>query len=331
MSELVPNRQQQNFRWHLLASVSALAIAAGFVAAPAASADDQNHFSIELGGQYGIESGGSTDWFALPAAGGEGFYSNVNSDEFRLRPKHSWNIDGAVKFQPADTDLIFKVGVQFGRTARVHGDTHFTYATSTDGGTYYQVTARGSHKEEHAKVDFQVGKDFGLGMFGNNGGTSIFSVGIRYAQFNSRTDINLNFTTETKYATGSGSGAITRRFTGVGPMISWEASAPISDNGFGLDWGAEAAVLFGRQSIHFAIPYYDGYTGGPVGGHRSKTVPEVGGFMGLSYTCPDAPAKFTLGYKVDALFNVYEAGLLTGRDADRITHGPFAKIGISFN
>lgn len=329
MSELIAARQHANIRHLLLGGASALAMLA--VVTTQAAADDQNHFTIELGGQYGFESGSSSDWFALPPAGGEGAYFNVNTDEFRLRPTHSWNIDGAVKFQPADTDLIFKVGVQFGRTARAHGDTHFTYATSTDGGFYYSVNAHGSHKEEHVKLDFQVGKDFGLGMFGNNGGTSIFSVGIRYAQFNSRTDINLNFTTETKYYTGSGSGAITRRFTGVGPMISWEASAPISDDGFSLDWGAEVAVLFGRQSIHFAIPDYYGYVGAPVSGHRNKTVPEVGGFMGLSYTCPDAPAKFTLGYKVDALFNVYADGLLTDRDGDRITHGPFAKVSISVN
>ena len=32
-------------------------------------------------------------------------------------------------------------------------------------------------------ADFQAGKDVGLGMFGN-GGKSVFSAGVRFAQFN---------------------------------------------------------------------------------------------------------------------------------------------------
>lgn len=331
MSELVPNRRQQNIRWHLLAGVSALALAAGLVAAPAANADDQNHFSIELGGQYGFEAGGSTEWFGVvPPSGGEGFFTGVNANDFRSAPKHSWNIDGVAKFQPAGTDLIFRVGVQYGRTKSESKNFAFTYYTSTDGGDVYYINGHSRHKEEHVRVDFQVGKDFGLGMFGNNSGTSIFSAGIRYAQLNARTDI---FFATTKYNNsnynGTGTGIVTRRFSGVGPMISWEASAPISDDGFSLDWGAEGAVLFGRQKTYFAITYSDGYTEGGAR-HRSRTVPEIGGFMGLSWTCPDAPAKFTLGYKVDALFHVYDGGFFTPVDTDRVTHGPFAKVGISF-
>jgi hypothetical protein len=37
-----------------------------------------------------------------------------------------------------------------------------------------------------------------------------------------------------------------------------------------------------------------------------------------------------LGYKVDALFHVYDGGFFTPADVDRVTHGPFAKVGISF-
>jgi hypothetical protein len=327
MSELIATRQHANIRHLLLGGASALAMLA--VVTTQAMADDQNHFTIELGGQYGFESGGSTEWFGVSPAGGEGGYLNLGPDEFKSRPKHSWNIDGAIKFQPADSDLILRLGVQYGRTKSESKNFAFTYYTSTDGGDYYTVTGQSRHREEHVKVDFQVGKDFGLGMFGNNGGTSIFSVGIRYAQFNART--NVDFHTSSKYLfTTGGTGRVTRSFTGVGPMISWEASAPISDDGFSLDWGAEFAVLFGRQKVGLAVTYDDGFTTS-TSRHRNVTVPEVGGFMGLSWTCPDAPAKFTLGYKVDALFNVYDGGFFTTVDTDRITHGPFAKVAISVN
>jgi hypothetical protein len=326
MSELIVARQHGNYRHLLLGGASAIAMLV--VTAAPALADDENHFYIELGGQYGIESGGSTDWFALPAAGGEGAYTGVGPDTFKIHSKNSWNIDGDVKFQPAGSDLILRLGVQYGRTRSEHKDAAFTYLTSTDGGRYYYITAHARNKEEHVKVDFQVGKDFGLGMFGNNSGTSIFSVGIRYAQFNSRSDALLNFTTGTKYATGSGTSVVSRSFHGIGPMISWEASAPISDEGFSLDWGAEAAVLFGRQKLRFEVAYTTGYsTGGER--HRNKTVPEVGGFMGISWNCPDA--KFSLGYKVDAMFNVLDGGLITGGNVDRITHGPFVKVGVNVN
>ncbi|HVP86340.1 MAG TPA: hypothetical protein VMS78_16585 [Rhizomicrobium sp.] len=328
MSELIAARQHANIRHLLLGGASALAMLA--VVTTQAVADDQNHFTIELGGQYGFESGGSTEWFGVSPAGGEGGYLNLGPDEFKSRPKTSWNIDGAIKFQPADSDLILRLGVQYGRTRSESKNFAFTYYTSTDGGDSYYITGRSRHREEHVKVDFQVGKDFGLGMFGNNSGTSIFSVGIRYAQFNART--NIDFHTSSKYLfTTSGTARVTRSFVGVGPMISWEASAPISDDGFSLDWGAEFALLFGRQKVAAAVVYDDNYALPTIGRHRNVTVPEVGGFMGLSWTCPDAPAKFTLGYKVDALFNVYDGGFFTPVDTDRITHGPFAKVSISVN
>lgn len=324
MSELIAARQHGNYRHLLMSGASALAMLVAVTTQ--AAADDQNHFTIELGGQYGIESGGASDWLQ-PAGGEGGELFNSGGNIYRVRPSHSWNLDGAVKFQPAGMDLIFKLGAQFGRTGAKHNDRATTFAPSYYGSTAY-YTAHARHREEHVKVDFQVGKDFGLGMFGNNGGTSIFSVGIRYAQYNTRT--NIDFSTSTKYFVTGGTGRISRRFVGVGPMISWEASAPLSDDGFGLDWGAELAVLFGRQKTQGIAVYNDSFSY-TLGHHRNTTVPEVGGFMGISWTCPDAPAKVTFGYKVDALFNVLDSGLYNFRDSDRITHGPFLKVAVGVN
>ncbi len=324
MSELIAAREHANLRHALLGGASAFAML--MVVTGQALADDQNHFTFELGGQYGIESGDSTDWF-VPAGGEGGTLGGVTADTFRIKPSHSWNIDGAIKLRPADSDLIFRLGLQYGRTANKHKNVFLSYYPSYYGGTAY-YTAFVGHREEHTKVDFQVGKDFGLGMFGNNSGTSIFSVGIRYAQFNART--NIDFYTSTKYFATTGAARLTRSFVGVGPMISWEASAPISDDGFAIDWGAEVAVLFGRQKTRLAVVYNDGYSYSTER-HRNVTVPEVGGFMGLSWTCPDAPAKVTFGYKVDALFNLYDGGFQTARDSSRITHGPFLKVGVNVN
>lgn len=323
MSELVAKHRNPHCRHLLLSGASALALLS-VLSTQAVAGEDIGQFSFELGGQLGLIGGSTTEWFV--PAGGEGS-SLGNTTPFTIMPSHSWNIDGAIKLQPTGSDLIYRFGVQYGRTATKHKNVFLSTYPSYYGGTAY-YTAFVRHREEHVKLDFQVGKDFGLGMFGNNGGTSIFSLGIRYAQYNSRT--NIDFYTETKYFASGGNARISRRFMGVGPMISWEASAPLSEDGFSLDWGAEAALLFGRQKVRMIVEYNDGFSYSTFR-HRNTTAPEIGGFMALSWRCPDVPAKVSFGYKVDALFNVYDGGFATARDADRVTHGPFIKVGVNVN
>ncbi len=107
---------------------------------------------------------------------------------------------------------------------------------------------------------------------------------------------------------------ISRDFRGLGPSISWDASAPLVGNPrnaeFTFDWGANAALLFGRQKVrahhqtmqqynssyHFngtlPIVYHHSYNPG-----RSKTVivPNIGGFAGVSLKFPNA--KISIGYQ----------------------------------
>lgn len=342
MSELVLPRRNQAVKWHLLASASALALLANLAAPPAAMADEDNHFYFELGGQYGMQAGGSTAWF-LPFAApgdkgedGEGGESGVERTPstvgpggavLPVSPRNSWDFEGSVKVQPADSDLVFSLGVKFGRTARHNVSASLTNATEYGTGYY---TGIASHRESHLTVDFQVGKDFGLGMFGHDG-TSIFSAGLRYAHFTARTDTG--FYTSTKYFQGSGATRLQRSFAGIGPMISWEASAPVSDSEGGvisLDWGASAAVLFGRQKANLILAYDTGTLLG-TGRSRTITVPELGGFAGLSWHPADSGMKVSFGYKVDAFFGVLDAGIYQRFQVDRIQHGPYLKVGIQTN
>lgn len=338
MSELTYSKHNPAIRWQLLASASALAILANLAVAPAAVADD-NHFSIELGGSYGMQAGGSTGWF-LPfaAPGGSGGEGGEGGDPARIhspfgpdgvilptKARQSWDFVGSLKFQPADSDLIFSAGVKFGRTARNITGAVFTQTTDYSTSTYSGVS---THRESHVNLDFQVGKDFGLGMFGHEG-SSVFSAGLRYAHFTART--NTGFSTSTKYFQGSGLTTTRRSFTGVGPMISWEASAPfggLGSDSISIDWGVNAAVLFGKQRAAGVLAYDDGYTLGTARS-RNATIPELGGFAGLSYRPADFAFKVSFGYRVDAAFGVLDAGVFQRVDADRIEHGPFLKIGFS--
>jgi hypothetical protein len=71
------------------------------------------------------------------------------------------------------------------------------------GGTYYPD----SHvkfadvkvsQSESPVLDFMAGKDFGIGMFGNRG-SSVVSAGIRFAQFNSKSSVNINGIPDLQY------------------------------------------------------------------------------------------------------------------------------------
>ena len=106
MSELIAAREHANLRHALLGGASAFAML--MVVTGQALADDQNHFTFELGGQYGIESGDSTDWF-VPAGGeggtlggvgagcffgrcNQGHERNATSCSFRMRGSSLWNL-----------------------------------------------------------------------------------------------------------------------------------------------------------------------------------------------------------------------------------------------
>jgi hypothetical protein len=125
------------------------------------------------------------------------------------------------------------------------------------------------------------------------------------------------------------------------------------DDGGGLDfdWGANAAVLFGRQkaSVHhyqtgrywaknhktanggtdFCVAHYSCVylLLPPAGGHtsnRSVTVPNIGGFAGLSYRYQNA--KISLGYRADFFFGAIDGGI-DGHHSETLNmSGPFATI-----
>jgi len=139
-------------------------------------------------------------------------------------------------------------------------------------------------------------------------------------------------------------GDSTRSFHGVGPSLSWEASAPFAGNPdtaeFTFDWGVNAAVLFGRQiasvSHHTSGRYVKVKYGTVVpqpyqAGNsrtesRSVTVPNIGGFAGLSVKFPNA--KVSLGYRADFFFGAMDGGIDSRKSEELGFHGPFASISI---
>ncbi len=269
---------------------------------------------------------------------------------------------------PKDTDWTLKAGVRYGRSNhRKHFHESVTAGTRTSASffgnqyicadfaseKYQDLCAHGYFKdfddlqnassEQHAMLDFTLGKDVGMGTFGKEGVSGILSAGVRIAQFNSQSsldlgsDPNYNLPSEISqkyHDTWEFASQERRSFHGVGPEVTWDASHPVfGSEEYGtisIDWGVNAAVLFGRQrsSLHHAVRHcvHSGFgtlvpcDGGGIFGDnaeivepaddidrsRTVTVPNIGGYLGASMRYRNGKVSF--GYRADTFFGAMDGG-----------------------
>jgi outer membrane receptor protein involved in Fe transport len=213
-------------------------------------------------------------------------------------------------------------------------------------------------REEHNLIDFAVGRDFGIG--GSTRGSSIVSVGLRYAQFESVSTVEmygvpdmvleegwaLNNATFHQYGADV---AADRQFEGLGPTLSWAAGRVIlgSDQTghLGVDGSVTTGVLFGKQKTAMngvaEAGYFDGryyfatyllpMSDVPLGvapRNKSVTVPMLDLSLGLSYDV--GRVKVGAGYRWERYFDVLDVGNDEHQDADRTIDGPYFKIAVGF-
>jgi hypothetical protein len=356
MSELLqPRRTSQDLRRQLLATASALVLM-GFVDVAQASDDtatDHPLVWIELGGQFDTENNPAQTWTPPNVP------PQLSHDVFEplgRMPGVGYDWDGKVSFQPDDSDWIYSASIQFGKAKRgpkfIHDQTHQTHATHNK--YKYNTNAfTDSHSVSdlsHLVVDFQAGKDLGIGLFGH--GRSTVNFGIRMAQFteNSHGTVTAEVSASNKYALGVERDADirnARRFSGIGPSIDWKASIPLVGSlkdGIAFDWGASAAFLFGRQKTdgifhtkeieftgtrghHNAYPVVVTHMTSPFSRRKQVIVPDVGGFAGVSYTL-NGRAKLSLGYRADFFFGAIDGGIETRKSENVGFYGPFASVSV---
>jgi iron complex outermembrane recepter protein len=360
MSELTNARNDRNdFRWRLLSTVSAAALLASVCAAPQAVAaeNDSPPFWIELGGMLSQDQG-NQDAFLPPFALTEPRppYAVVSPTEFEKPSASSWDGTAKIAYESSGTGWVFSVDVVYGKSTKnkyLNQQTAQLTAIGFGYDAYQDLSARSSGS--HAIVDFQAGKDVGLGLFGS-GVRSAIDLGVRYAQFNSRSRAAIQ-SQPTNVATAYapfhrfyGTFIAARKFTGVGPSLSWDASAGLIGNPSAghitVDWGLNGAVLFGRQrtqihyhtsnTIHLIIGTYHNYVFNvhyQVSQHsaspdRSKqvVVPNFGGFAGISWRYPNAKVSF--GYRADFFFGAMDGGIGMAHRENVGFYGPFASISI---
>jgi hypothetical protein len=379
MSELTTTRiNSEKIRLGLLTTASAAALICASGASAADRHADRPTVWIELGAQL-ERINAASDTYAPPF-----IVDNADSPAFAPQsplatersPRYSKGFEGKVTFQPEDSDWSFAASILYGRAngnKRVHEQTagiHPPPSAVVYGMTAFDPLAvknfsdtRAKHSESHMILDFEAGKDVGLGIFGRNGSSTI-NAGVRFAQFSSRTDVELKarpwigFHT-TSVPLGSGNyftfpgvkywhtyGANLHKsasFHGVGPSLSWNSSANLagssSDGGLTFDWGVNASLLFGRQKtqldhsesgnlIHALFGTYSSLYKHEKAVTRSRgvIVPNIGGFAGLSVRY--SAAKFSFGYRADVFFGAMDAGIDTRHTSDLGFHGPFATISI---
>jgi hypothetical protein len=404
MSELIHSNGRRDFRWQLLTSVSALALVGSICAIDGARADsddsDRPTIWLELGGQLEHQTGqgdpydppGIANYPSSPA------YKPISPLQVEKPPLFSNGAEAKLSFQPEESDWVFSASVRYGRAngdkTRYHntpgqkltrneitysflpGKPHyFTYEVfhcchtsqfANPKPDYADVKAM--HRDSHVILDFQAGKEVGLGLFGQSS-ESVFSAGVRFAQFSAKSSVSLHGKPDVSFFNGvpqyflnkypqlyyptskfhvfAASASSERSFKGVGPSLSWNSSAAILGNAqageLSFDWGVNAAVLFGRrmakgehhESGHYHhAKYYPAnshyYTNSPPPFDRNKTVtvPNVGGFAGVSFKFPNA--KISVGYRSDFFFGAMDTGWDTERTKTVGFYGPFASISFGF-
>jgi iron complex outermembrane receptor protein len=368
---------QKNIRLQLLATASAIALIAFACEAGEALAADsdasQPQIWIELGGQLSRLSDKQEPFAPDFMSGRPSIFLTPQASE--TPPRFSFDETGKLLFQPKDTDWVFSASIRYGHTRSkqdTHQQTNHGRGFSTRSGDVIGSITPYAHQfadtdknigEKHFIVDFQAGRDLGLGMLGSKDTSSVVSLGVRFAQFSTRSNVALKSDPDWhfsyKYIFGlhapiyqpyhdnTASIRATRNFHGVGPSISWDGSASVAgnpqDSELTVDWGLNAALLFGRQRTkvyHQSTSYYHSkfdfhikertklfqYTALPQNRSRSVTVPDVGGFAGLSYRYADA--KLSFGYRADFFFGAIDGGIDTRNEENRGFFGPFANISV---
>jgi hypothetical protein len=343
-----------------------------------AGQDDRPTAWIELGGQFQRLQNSQEPF--IP-----GFlnvqprpnYEVISPDVPQRLPRYAISGEGKLTLAPHGTDWSLSAGVRYGRAngkKSLHQQTETqrlmkTQVFANPKSLYRNFTRWGqervSHKQSYLVADFAVGRDVGIGT--QSSVNSLINFGVRFAQFSTRSTVHHSALPDphvTMVPTGFGLHKYKsigfhhsyfadlnseRSFRGVGPSLSWDASARLSgdDDGQGVsfDWGLNGALLFGRQKVggshQTTSRFFDGVVYAlnrpptvttrndvPLDRSRSSIVPNLGGFAGLSFKYPNA--KVSLGYRADFFFGAMDGGIDKRHAEDMSFHGPFAKIALGF-
>ena len=152
----------------LLATASALTIAVCTLS-PAQTAE--NGFWVELGGQFDFSDSSKDNGYIFGPIAGAVFNVEPGTEGFNF-------IDG-LGGPIAGTPWSFAVRGKYGYSDK---GKDLQSSTITTGSGFLTVSSRSVvSKERHAVIDFEVGRDVGLGILGIPAGALKLKAGVRYA------------------------------------------------------------------------------------------------------------------------------------------------------
>jgi hypothetical protein len=373
MSELIKRNSDCTNRGKFLTGASALVLVAHITSTSAAIAEEADRPTvwIELGGQMeavqGLDAPFSAPFMSAIEPAPDVYANDIFSHN-QKPARFSFGLNGSVSIRPQDSDWEFAASIRYGRSNTSRHEHNQGPSASNVIGNFVApkyaapfADTKSHSSEQHAVIDFSAGRDVGLGALGKDGRSNI-DIGVRFAQFSAQSHVTASgrpvvnlvqagffhlptFYNYTMFAEA------TRSFRGIGPSLSWTASAAlIGSDQVGeltLDWGVNGSLLFGRQKAQtshttqaYHLPlttnpnyvglYYTRIYNHPHNTARSHSVavPNVGGMIGLSARYPNA--KVSLGYRADFFIGAMDVGIDSPRSKTLGFHGPFATISIGF-
>ncbi|HVP85376.1 MAG TPA: TonB-dependent receptor [Rhizomicrobium sp.] len=331
---------------------------------------------VQLGGNFAMLDADTQAYEPTFAEGTPALRTDLpQPPDVEKAPGNGFDWQGAVTIQPADSDWMLKAGVRYGRSSiKKHAHktieltkTSFAFFGSSvpcaslssqsfvHNGVCYGLfnefaDAQGTVREDHMMLDFTLGKDVGLGSFGDHGKSTI-AAGVRMVRFD--TDIKSAFNSDPLYAfdnsyfakyhyLDTATNEEHHSFNGIGPEVTWDGSTPIlgneEDGELTLDYGVNAAVLFGRKKASGSSEVQTTYCGygtlsscenvhqTPHSFSRSKNVavPNLGGYLGASAVYRNS--KISFGYRADTFFGAMDGGQDTEKSYNRGFYGPYLNI-----
>ncbi len=318
-------------RARLRNTASAIAVAVLLGLQPL-SADAEDGGSMYFEFSYGKPQGNDVPWAeAFPAANVVSVFPS-QSYEFGFGLIH----DAPASWSAGGTDWDVGLFARFGATNRETESGLASPYFNVIGGNYatFYTFGRVEHRETHAIIDFEARRDLGFG--GDSGIDATIGLGGRFAHFNASTS------TEFIYLPLP---AFTMReerdltFTGIGPRVSLDLSAPIADK-VSLDFSGGASLLFGSRKVDISAVGGLPFVSNTVSTNVSATVPTLDASLAVSFGFdqPVEGGKLSIGVAGDAWYGIYDtrntvsitASSFGEADADRYNWRAFMRYTIPF-
>lgn len=183
-----------------------------------------------------------------------------------------------------------------------------------------QGSANGNYKEKRTVVDFEIGRDIGIGSRGED--LRVFG-GLRYARFKGNARIEGTYVYYDPAPHDYPFSAQHRfEFDGVGPRIGLTARVPLQ-GGFGILFTGAAAVLYGDRTTKFQFDV-PGFISGALKDTNRGWVTNLEGEAGLTFAFAPS-AELVAGVRAEGWFDQISSGTAVD-SADRNNWGPFARL-----